>query len=103
MPDFQAAKTGKLISIVNVTFMDGVVKTIQVDSSTTARDVCAHLAEKVQLIDRFGLVLSIQLDNPVAITPDFRCLSQWATRLLLSELGMISCLTRSVNTNKKPG
>jgi myosin-7 len=45
--------------------MDGQVKTIQADSSTTAQEVCVQLAERIQLKDRFGFSLFITMDDKV--------------------------------------
>ncbi|KAI6191670.1 Unconventional myosin-X [Aphelenchoides bicaudatus] len=63
--EFQAAKSEKTKFVVNVTFMDGLVKTINADSSTTAHEVCGQLAEKIQLKDRFGFSLYITMDGKV--------------------------------------
>ena len=51
---------------MNVTFMDGLVKTMPVDSSTTAQEVCVQLAEKIQLKDRFGFSLFITMGDRVS-------------------------------------
>jgi myosin-7 len=45
--------------------MDGLVKAIQADSSTTAHEVCVQLAEKIQLKDRFGFSLYITIGGQV--------------------------------------
>jgi hypothetical protein len=45
--------------------MDGIVKTINADSSTTAHEVCSQLAEKIQLKDRFGFSLYITMGGDV--------------------------------------
>lgn len=64
--EFQTAKNGKSQFVVNVTFMDGQVKAIEVDSSTTAQEVCIQLAKKIDLRDRFGFSLFITMNNKVS-------------------------------------
>ena len=45
--------------------MDGTTKTLLADSSTTARELCGQLADKISLTDQFGFSLYIALFDKV--------------------------------------
>lgn len=49
-----------------ITFMDGNTKTLLADSSTSAKELCSQLAEKIGLKDPFGFSLYIALFDKVS-------------------------------------
>ncbi|XP_030055926.1 unconventional myosin-VIIa isoform X1 [Microcaecilia unicolor] len=63
--ELQATKSKKPI-MLPVTFMDGTTKTLLTDSATTAKELCISLADKVNLMDRFGFSLYIALFDKVS-------------------------------------
>uniref|UniRef100_A0AAF5RTL4 Uncharacterized protein n=3 Tax=Wuchereria bancrofti TaxID=6293 RepID=A0AAF5RTL4_WUCBA len=56
--EIQASKMRKPVSI-HITFMDGTIITVCVDSATTSREICDELAECISLKDSFGFSLYI--------------------------------------------
>ncbi|GMT32791.1 hypothetical protein PFISCL1PPCAC_24088, partial [Pristionchus fissidentatus] len=63
--ELQANKAKKPI-VLAVTLMDGSVRTIHADSASTADEICAAIADKVALQDRFGFSLYIALFDKVS-------------------------------------
>ena len=63
--ELQATKSKEPIQ-VPVTFMDGSIRTLLADSASTAKELCAQLAEKVGLKDQFGFSLYIALYDKVS-------------------------------------
>ena len=62
--ELQATKSKEPIQ-VQVTFMDGSIRNLLADSASTAKELCAQLAEKVGLKDQFGFSLYIALYDKV--------------------------------------
>lgn len=54
--------------MIDVTFMDGTVKKLSADSSTTAEELCNQLYDNIKLKDHFGFSLFIALFDKVNIS-----------------------------------
>uniref|UniRef100_A0A0K0FAB5 Unconventional myosin heavy chain 6 (inferred by orthology to a C. elegans protein) n=1 Tax=Strongyloides venezuelensis TaxID=75913 RepID=A0A0K0FAB5_STRVS len=62
--ELQSCKSKKNI-ILPVTFMNGNVKTLSVDSATTSKELCLALKDKLQIKDDFGFAIYIALFDKV--------------------------------------
>ncbi|CEF69757.1 Unconventional myosin-X [Strongyloides ratti] len=62
--ELQSCKTKKNI-ILAITFMNGNVKTLNVDSATTSKELCLALKDKLNIKDYFGFSIYIALFDKV--------------------------------------
>ncbi|XP_058450683.1 myosin-VIIa-like [Malaya genurostris] len=62
--ELQTTKTKKPIS-VQVTLMDGSYKTVEIDSASTAQEMCAQISAKIGLNDVFGFSIFVMLQDKV--------------------------------------
>uniref|UniRef100_A0AC35U8D7 Myosin motor domain-containing protein n=1 Tax=Rhabditophanes sp. KR3021 TaxID=114890 RepID=A0AC35U8D7_9BILA len=62
--ELQACKTKKNI-VLAITFMDGNVRTLNADSATTSKELCAALKERMGIDDGFGFAIYIALFDKV--------------------------------------
>lgn len=64
--ELQATRSKTPITIP-VTFMDGTVKNVQIDSATTAVELSNQLCDNIKLGDQFGFSLFIALLDKVSL------------------------------------
>lgn len=66
----QAVKSKKHIPI-NVILINGESLTVMVDSASTSREICQHIAQKQDLRDYLGFSLQVAVYDKVRVAPVF--------------------------------
>ena len=66
----KAAKSGELCRIP-VSLMDGHVKSVLIDSATTAKELCQIIADKVGVKDLFGFSVYFSIFGKVKLSGDW--------------------------------